>query len=53
MHVTRTVGARAARGSQAPPTTPDGGPMNTRTIATISLAIAVLLLLFLVILPRL
>ena len=30
-----------------------GGPVNTRSIATIALVIAVLLLLFLVVLPRL
>jgi hypothetical protein len=30
-----------------------GGRMNTRSIATIALVIAVLLLLFLVVLPRL
>ena len=47
------MGAHALRGSQAPVTTPTEEPMNTRTIATIALAIAVLLLLFLVILPRL
>jgi hypothetical protein len=33
--------------------TPSGGRMNTRSIATVALVIAVLLLLFLVVLPRL
>ena len=42
----------AVRG-QAPAPTVLGGLMNTRSIATIALVIAVLLLLFLVVLPRL
>jgi hypothetical protein len=52
-HVTRSAGAPGLRRGHARPTNPTEDDMNTRTIATIALAIAVLLLLFLVILPRL